>query len=207
MLDESPTSLDALTIATRLELHVTTVRFHLDHLEGSGLVRREAVAEKRRGRPRIFYVLAPVLPIESPREQLIDVLAEALATREDGGRERARDAGRKWADDLVAQRIEPGASYAELLTVLEQLGFDPHADAKGTIELRACPFRNSAAAHPQVVCSVHRGLIERLLEIDEDASQDVQLLPFVQPDLCIITGAKPTRTNAGGQAQELKNPW
>lgn len=202
MLTDSPASLDALTVATRLDLHVTTVRFHLDHLESSGLVRREAVAEKRRGRPRIFYVPAPALPVESPREQLIDILAEALATREDGGREKARDAGRQWADDLVAQRIEPGTSYAELLTVLEQLGFDPHADAAGTIELRACPFRNSAAAHPQVVCSVHRGLIERLLEIGEDSSPDVQLLPFVQPELCLITGATPTRTHAGGQASQ-----
>lgn len=190
MLVESRDPLDALSIATRIDLHLTTVRFHLGHLEGSGMVRRQPVSEKRRGRPRTFYTATPVVRSESSQVQLIDVLAEALATHADGGRASAEDAGRQWADDLVAQNTVPGTNSADLLTVLDQLGFDPHTDAEGTIELRACPFRVSATAHPQVVCSVHRGLIERILEIEEDSSPNVALLPFVQPDLCVITGTR-----------------
>lgn len=49
---------DAATIATRLHLHVTTVRFHLDQLESVSLVARRVAGEKRRGRPRVLYVAA-----------------------------------------------------------------------------------------------------------------------------------------------------
>ena len=187
---QSAHPVDALTIATALELHVTTVRFHLDQLEAAQLVRRAPSAEKRRGRPRIRYV---AVRTEDSREQLIDVLAGALSQRDDGGRARSVEAGRRWADELVAH-ASGGAGddgvgddgVETLVAVLDDLGFDPVPVDESTIELRSCPFRAAAREHPQVVCSVHRGLVEELLE-QRGPERHPKLLPFVQPDLCLIT--------------------
>src|SRR5262249_8361966 len=145
-----------------LDLHVTTVRFHLEQLEEAQLVRRHPGAEKRRGRPRLLYAATP-LRADDSREQLIDVLAGALVAGDDGGRARSLDAGKRWADALEPAGAVPGDRVSNLIGVLDKLGFDPHAET-GAIQLRGCPFRDAARDHPEVVCSVHRGLIERLLD-------------------------------------------
>jgi predicted ArsR family transcriptional regulator len=189
-LTQSSSPLDVQTIAAELDLHVTTVRFHLEQLEAAGLVRRGHGADRRRGRPRLRYV-ATTGPAEDSREQLIDVLAGALAERDDGGRNRSITAGRKWADSLALD--DPGGGgagkgdeVATLVRVLDDLGFDPVVGDADAIQLRACPFRDAARDHPQVVCSVHQGLVERILA---QAGTDRQptLLPFVEPELCLIT--------------------
>ncbi len=187
----SPGPVDAQAIAGVLELHVSTVRFHLDHLEEVRLVRRESGGDRRRGRPRVLYTA--VLEAErdgDSREQLIEVLAGALAHSDvDQGRGRAISAGRTWARGLVPERSDSDNPPSGLIEVLGRLGFDPAADGD-VIQLRGCPFRDAARRHPQVVCSVHLGLVQQLLDGDGDdghAPPDVRLLPFVQPNLCLIT--------------------
>ena len=71
----------------------------------------------------------------------------------------------------------------ELVEHLDRLGFDPDPHEQ-QIRLRACPFRDAAREHPQVVCAVHRGLIEQLLEPSGTRSR---LVPFAEPDLCLVT--------------------
>ncbi|HEY6800035.1 MAG TPA: helix-turn-helix domain-containing protein [Agromyces sp.] len=185
--------IDALTIANALDLHITTVRFHLDQLEAAKLVQRAHGAEKRRGRPRIRYV---ALRPEDSREQLIDVLAGALSQRDDGGRARSVEAGRRWAEELAPTAASDGPGEGDgvdgvvtLVEVLDDLGFDPVPVDASTIELRACPFRAAARDHPDVVCSVHRGLVEEIME-HRSPDRDPKLLPFVQPELCVITLAR-----------------
>jgi predicted ArsR family transcriptional regulator len=181
--------LDAQAIADDLDLHVTTVRFHLEQLEEARLVSRHAGAEKRRGRPRMLYTATPIRADDS-REQLIYVLAAALSAGKDGGRARSVDAGKRWADALEPNSASIADRVSNLVDVLDRLGFEPHSAAphaeNGVIHLRGCPFRDAARDHPEIVCSVHRGLIERLLDCDAD-TQDVRLLPFVEPELCLIT--------------------
>ncbi|WP_448004288.1 helix-turn-helix transcriptional regulator [Agromyces bauzanensis] len=187
---------DALTIAAVLGLHVTTVRFHLDQLETAHLVRRQVGAEPRRGRPRIRYV-ATSGPEEDSREQLIEVLAAALAERPDG-RAQSVEAGHRWADALAPTRPDAEADADSgdasgvdtLVRVLDDLGFDPLLAGDDEIRLRACPFRDAARDHPQVVCSVHRGLIEQLLR-SRGSDRRADLLPFVEPELCLVTLAAP----------------
>ncbi|GAA4382312.1 helix-turn-helix transcriptional regulator [Agromyces bauzanensis] len=189
---------DALTIAAELGLHVTTVRFHLYQLETAHLVRRQVGAEPRRGRPRIRYV-ATSGPEEDSREQLIEVLAAALAERPDG-RARSIEAGHRWADALAPPRpdAEPdsdadtgdASGVDTLVRVLDDLGFEPLVAGDDEIRLRACPFRDAARDHPQVVCSVHRGVIEQLL-LTRGSDRRADLLPFVEPELCLVTLAAP----------------
>ena len=179
-------ALDAAEVAERLGVHVTTARFHLDNLTRQDLVRRRSVTTGRRGRPRVLYSPAAGPRGDRAREQLIEVLAAAL----DGngsGPERALHAGASWADALAAEQSgtsrAPGAADAQrLIGALEDLGFapDPGADS---ILLRECPFRDAARRHPDVVCTVHRGLVERLAGPGRTAG----LVPFVAPDLCLVT--------------------
>jgi predicted ArsR family transcriptional regulator len=74
--------LDAEAVATELGVHVTTARFHLDQLEVAGLVQRRTVREKRAGRPRVAYALSASVRAADAREQLIEVLAQALGDPE-----------------------------------------------------------------------------------------------------------------------------
>jgi predicted ArsR family transcriptional regulator len=52
---------------------------------------------------------------------------------------------------------------------LEVLGFDPAIDGTddgetAVIAFAHCPFRSFAEANPDVVCSLHRGLVEGFLD-------------------------------------------
>ncbi|MFD2792390.1 helix-turn-helix transcriptional regulator [Promicromonospora vindobonensis] len=182
----APGPMDAAGVAEQLALHVTTARFHLDQLTDAGLARRRPSAEKRRGRPRILYSAAGAAHDTDAREQLIEVLADTLA-REHQPSADATSAGRRWADTFDPPDTD--GPVAGLVEVLDQIGFDPELtpDAK-TIRLHACPFRSAAREHPEVVCSVHRGLVQRLLESTGPAPQ---LVPFVEPELCLVTLDRP----------------
>jgi predicted ArsR family transcriptional regulator len=187
-LSRSGLPLDAHAIAAELGLHVTTVRFHLEHLREANLVRRAADAQKRRGRPRMLFTpVADARRDRSAQEQLIDTLATAFAHRDDdGGRMRAVEAGRSWGRALVP--AASGDSEAVLVDVLDRLGFDPSRDGD-VVQLRACPFRDAARRHSDVICSVHQGLVEQILGGEEgaaDRSRRGRLLPFVQPELCLV---------------------
>ncbi len=184
-LTRSAVALDAQTVADQVGLHVTTARFHLDHLERAGLARREAANAGRRGRPRIMFRAAGVARDESTREQMISVLATALGAR-DGEAVRAVEAGRRWADGLDAPDTDDPTG--RLVDAFDRLGFEPELDGDD-IRLHACPFREAARAHPDVICSVHRGLIDRLLE-QSGSGASAQLIPFVEPRLCVVALGK-----------------
>ena len=54
-----------------------------------------------------------------------------------------------------------------LVRELDRLGFDPAVagdDEHATIAFAHCPFRELAEANPDLVCSLHRGLVEGFLE-------------------------------------------
>ena len=71
------------------------------------------------------------------------------------------------------------------------MNFDPElADpAPGTgereIRLRACPYRDVAREHPDVVCAIHLGLLQGALTQLGDPPTTVRLVPFVKPHLCL----------------------
>jgi predicted ArsR family transcriptional regulator len=182
-LREAAAPRDAAAIGQHLGLHVTTARFHLDQLVAAGLAERVAGAERRRGRPRMLYAPAGVVRDDDARIRLIEVLADTLARDDDGAR-RAVRAGERWGETYPhpdAHDPAPG-----LVAALDRLGFGPERAGAGTdatIRLHACPFREAARTHPEVVCSVHRGLVERLLEGTDAVGR---LVPFVAPELCVV---------------------
>jgi predicted ArsR family transcriptional regulator len=192
VLGESPNPLDAAAIAERFGIHVTTARFHLEQLEDAGLVERVVHRGGQRGRPRVLFRAVPDAHTEDALRQLNSVLVDALTHDADGGRSRARDAGERWSH-AFADQADDGTDDADpLLRIFERLGFEPEErderpePAQRVIELRGCPFRDTAAEHPEVVCSAHRGLLDGTIQrLGHDAGE-ATLLPFVEPELCLV---------------------
>ncbi|MGI8417701.1 MAG: helix-turn-helix transcriptional regulator [Nakamurella sp.] len=164
-------SFDGHQLAAATGLHVTTVRFHLAKLIAAGLVSAQSEPRTTPGRPRIVYSPLVLLAQPDGYQGLAAVLAEHLGrSATDRGR-RAERAGRRWAGTLVApsdQPISEDATAQRVTTLFDELRFEPELGARqsgGTreIALRGCPYRDVARRHPEVVCSIHLGLLRGAL--------------------------------------------
>ena len=103
LLTESAVPLDVGAVASALGLHITTARFHLEHLETAGLVQRTIARAGRRGRPHVlFSAVAGPLSAENAQQQLTEALAAVIAEDVDGGRARATRAGEHWSAQYAA---------------------------------------------------------------------------------------------------------
>lgn len=195
LLSTAETPLSAAEIASRIQLHVTTIRFHVDQLESAGLVRRSVKRIRQRGRPQVQYSAAPSTREDNANHQLVDVLARSVSTDADGGQARSLEAGKNWAE-MLAPDVVPTSDgdLGPLIRVMERLGFEPELDdtePAAVIRLLACPFRQAASDHPAIVCSIHRGIIQKMLGKIGRAPGDGTLHPFVQPNLCTVTLEEP----------------
>ncbi len=169
-------------LATEFDLHVTTMRFHLDVLQRAGLV-VGTPARAGRGRPAIGFRAA--LDDDAVAAQMVAVLADALADRD--SRDRPRAAGRRWADRLPEP---PAAPHPALVEGLGRLGFAPQEAPDGVIRLGACPFGEAATQNPDVVCRIHLGLAEGIVRRATGGrahDRSVDLVPFAQPGVCELT--------------------
>ncbi|MER5887906.1 ArsR family transcriptional regulator [Streptomyces sp. NPDC001941] len=194
---DGPLGVDEL--AAGAGLSVATVRHHLAVLAEAGLVRATTTAGPGRGRPRLRYAAARGTADEDARaadaayRDLAAVLVDAVTT---AGAD-ARTAGRQWGRTLAAQ--DPDASPADrVLAHATRMGFGPEQaphrpDGGRRLLLHACPYRALARARPDVVCAVHQGVLDGLLDGTGSAAV---LTPFAAPDLCradIHPGGAPVR--------------
>jgi predicted ArsR family transcriptional regulator len=158
-------------VAETLDLHANTVRPHLERMRDLGLVEVTTVSTGSVGRPQHRYAIAadaPSLGLEPPAFPTVTrVLLRAAAAAGvdpdelvEAGREQGRSdfvrAGADHPDDLV------DALEGELAA----FGFDPARADDGdevTIAFTHCPLRELAEAHPDLVCAMHRGMVEGFL--------------------------------------------
>jgi Predicted transcriptional regulator len=202
-LRASERPLTAMELASAGGLHVSTVRFHLEVLGEAGLVRSRPASTGTRGRPPLLYSptsagdLEPSTGSDAGYQLLATVLAANWGGTASGRSKRAERAGRAAA---TAHQIAPhrarGAvtalpmreSVAEVSGMFDELGFEPEVVPDGDglqIRLHACPFRAVATAHPEVVCSLHLGLIRGVLAELGGSATATGLEPFVEPHLCV----------------------
>ncbi|MFC7303530.1 ArsR family transcriptional regulator [Streptomyces monticola] len=103
----------------------------------------------------------------------------------DGEKTAARAAGRAWGRRLTRSGATGTAPAERVFAHAARMGFDPEQvpAPAGTarVLLHACPYRDLARRSPEVVCALHQGVLDGLLE-DGDTRAD--LTPFVGPDLC-----------------------
>lgn len=186
--------LGAHDVAAALGLHVNTARSHLDGLVESGLAERSTEDRAVPGRPRLLYAARPDSAV-GPRsfELLAEILSGYLAAVVPDPVPAALGAGRAWGRHLADppqpfQRLPAEEATDRLRRTLDAIGFDPELvkEAAGTlVRLRHCPFREVAERHPDVVCSIHLGLMQGALAAMEAPLEAVRLDPFVTPGLCV----------------------
>jgi predicted ArsR family transcriptional regulator len=190
-LGGAPDGLDTGQLAERLDLHPNTIRWHLGRLAVAGLVQATPERRRGRGRPSIVHRLTGD-GIAHGRDEyrLLATMLTDVVAADGAGEARAYEAGVRWGRHL--KQAEPGASLAQLL---DQEGFA--AEQRGDeLEMRRCPFYALAESSPQVICTLHHGIIDgALAEAGSDQTVE-RLAPFVEPGLCIAhlsRGAAPAR--------------
>jgi predicted ArsR family transcriptional regulator len=168
-LARSPKALATADIAESLGLHVNTVRPHLERMREVGLLDVQSDNRGAVGRPQHRYSLAadaPSLGLEPPTFALLARMLLRAAAIAGTGAEDAADAGREEGRSDGARAVGRPCVDA-LVRELDRLGFDPTVagdDAATTVAFAHCPFRELAEANPDLVCSLHRGLIEGFVE-------------------------------------------
>jgi predicted ArsR family transcriptional regulator len=116
------------------------------------------------------------------------VLSGSLAATPDGPAAAER-AGRAWGRYLVPRplplvEVDDDAAAGTVTGLLTEQGFEPES-AAGEIRMHRCPFHDLAESQPQIVCAVHRGLIDGALEELGSDLRIEALDVFVRPDLCV----------------------
>ncbi|MFF2088406.1 helix-turn-helix transcriptional regulator [Nocardia sp. NPDC058176] len=183
--------LDAQELARITGQHVTTVRFHLDVLTRESLVRQFQQPPRGRGRPRIGY---RAVQRSVGYQELAQVLADQLGPDPISRSAAAVEAGRAWGArmDIGTQPVETLADARDItMSLMSELGFAPEKELVGEtaehvqINLTACPLRELARSHAEVVCGVHVGLMREVLERNGARGRvEVRLHPFIEPELC-----------------------
>ncbi|HEY3540968.1 MAG TPA: helix-turn-helix domain-containing protein [Gaiellaceae bacterium] len=189
-LRAAPDGLDVAQLATRVGVHPNTVRWHLGTLADRGVVSAMPQAHHGRGRPRIVYRAAPERTPGTRDEYrlLATILSSTLAAVDDGAATAER-AGRAWGRFLAPRRLplvrasDDDARQA-VTALLDEQGFCPESCA-GELRIHRCPFHDLAESQPEVVCAVHRGLIDGAFEELGSDLRIAALDVFVEPDLCV----------------------
>ena len=170
-------------LASRLGLHPNGVRIHLDRLLGAGLVVRGHEARPR-GRPRDEWSLSPEGAPGGLRPRAYRDLSRWLARAIPPQPSRLRDVER--AGREIGREIAPtdAASVdSALRDTLTGLGFQPlvERDHSGRLycRLRNCPYRDSVRDNQEIVCTLHRGITQGMLDVLEP---DARLTSFVPHD-------------------------
>jgi predicted ArsR family transcriptional regulator len=196
IIQEAEPPLDARELATRVGLHVNTVRSHLRVLAEAGLVSARREERTRPGRPRVLYE-ATAEPLDAPAlasyRLLAQILAGSLAGSEPDPSARAEEAGRAWGAHLVG-RPPPFTSNSKKETIdqvvrlHEEYGFRPElrrAKSGQELVLKRCPFQEVATTYPTVICPLHLGLVRgALAELGTGVEAD-SLEPFAEPGACV----------------------
>jgi predicted ArsR family transcriptional regulator len=179
-LRESSDGLDTAQLAALVGLHPNTVRWHLSRLRESELVHAAPERRSSRGRPAIVFRLTAEGVVAGRNEyQLLAMMLTDTLARDADSEPRVYESGVRWGHHL--HKASPEASVAELL---DQEGFAAE-ETDGRIDMRRCPFYALAEGAPQVICVLHRGIIDGALEASASGSEVERLDPFVEPSLCI----------------------
>lgn len=179
-------------LAAALGMHPNGVRLHLERLLDEGLVERRRERQAR-GRPRDAWAISPdAQPGGDPPSSYASLsrwLVQALVTsgaRVEDMEETGRLIGRGLASDHAGARDEQ-----MLFDTLTTLGFQPERepapDQHVTYRLRNCPYRQAVHERQPLVCALHRGLTNGLVEAIDTDDELIGFEPK-DPDLagCLI---------------------
>lgn len=192
-------------LAGQVGLHPNGVRVHLEVLLEAGLVARERTRQAR-GRPRDMWSVAPDAQPDGARPHAYVDLARWLAQTIGPAKRRLREL--ETNGRAVGRQLAPTASTTSpdetMQTVLASLGFQPRREqdrfGRRTYRLCNCPYRAVALERQDVVCTLHRGITQGLLDVIEPKASLADFIPK-DPEAagCLIT-------LRGPQADSAKTP-
>ena len=146
------------------------------------------------GRPLTLYRATPATTEEGRDYRL---LAEMLSGLFRDRRDIARAAGlaREWGQYLVTRggakpgvRLPAGRNLAMLQEAMAEAGFEPRFRRQGRkaveVTLRMCPFRDLVDEHRELVCTLHRGLVEGMLGGLKPPMALKDFKPFAERGVC-----------------------
>ena len=202
LLQQAEAPVDARELATRVGLHLNTIRSHLRLLAEAGLVSQRREQRTRPGRPRLLYE-ATTEPLDeralTSYRLLAQILASHLADSEHDPSARAEEVGSAWGAHLVREpppftSISKEESIDEVVRLHDQLGFGPElrqTKSGQELVLKRCPFQEVATSYQAVICPVHLGLIRGALAKLGTGVEADSLQPFAEPGACVgyLTGA------------------
>ena len=161
-------------ISESLGLHPNTVRPHLERMREVGLLDVQTDSRGFVGRPTHRYSLAADAPSLGLEPRAFPALARMRVTAAAAaglGGEDVVEAGREQGRAAGARHRQAGdlpACVRALSAELEMLGFDPATgdDGEGAVSIAFthCPYRELAESFPELVCHLHRGLVEGFVE-------------------------------------------
>jgi predicted ArsR family transcriptional regulator len=165
--------------------------FHLDKLVEAGLLAARYQAPEPRGRgraPKVYEAVGDGLTLTIPdrRYELIaEILADAVADNPTRAGDAAMHHAHERGRDLGRGRREAGAN---LLGVLAELGFEPHA-AGGRVLLHNCPFHALARRHTELVCGLNHRFVAGIVAGLEAHDVDTHVVP--RPGACCVELSTP----------------
>jgi predicted ArsR family transcriptional regulator len=169
-LARSEVALSTADIADALDLHPNTVRPHLERMRDVGLLDVETDNRGTVGRPQHRYSVAadaPSLGLEPSAFRLLARLLAATAANAGIDPDDIAAVGREHGRAAAANRQDEASCVAALMFELAEMGFDPAGAEDGagvSIAFTHCPFRELAEAFPELVCHLHRGIVEGFVE-------------------------------------------
>ena len=173
---ESGEPLTTSVVARLFDIHPNVARHHLDLLANDGYVKvgeHRSSSGPRAGRPAKTYestnkeVTVHFAPerLEMLTELLFDVLGQVAP---DNVAEVAEQVGRNYGKKLASEiggPADPGYDEAirAVASAMTGLGFSVDSDIEGQRLLTShCPFGETATNHPEVICSLDRGIVAGL---------------------------------------------
>lgn len=179
-------------MSRRLSLHPNTLRPHLRRLEEAGLVSRELRRGAGVGRPETLYAVRETGDERNDYRLLAEILLGVVRGKR--AAQHAFDLASQWGAYLVAQggpkpgtRLPARANLAVLQDAMARAGFDPRfrrAGAAVEVTLRDCPFRELADENRDLVCTLHRGLLEGMCGGLKPPLAVRDFRPFAERSIC-----------------------
>ncbi|MGH8990359.1 MAG: hypothetical protein ACRDZ7_02400, partial [Acidimicrobiia bacterium] len=144
------------------------------------------------------YSLAPGAPglgLDPPAHTVLAGLLAALAEGQGADGTDAAGLGRRWGQKSGARRQDGRGCLAALMAELDRLGFDPVESPAGgggprvRVDFLHCPFRELAEAYPELVCNLHRGIVEGVVSVTGKPGMVEDFRTLHHRDPCNVTVA------------------
>lgn len=200
---ESPEPMTAAQVAAKFEIHANVARHHLDRLADEGyleVTRRRPDGKKGpgAGRPAKCYTSTDKeIELQFPARRY-DLLADLLVRvvqrlAPDQASSIAAEVGREYGMELAGTLDLPeAAEFNDILSTVRQaminVGFSVETNTTDRQLLTShCPFGRTAFDHPEVVCSLDRGIINGLMEAFHHSTDTVMTPKAAWDGDCVTT--------------------